>query len=96
MYTEGFPGGSVVKDLPANAEDAGDGGSIPGSGKSPERRYGNPLQYSWLGNSTDRGAQRATVHGVTKSRTRLSDLAHVQREAGQCGTYVPFYRLTPK
>ena len=59
MY--GFPGGSVVKNLPANA---GDAGSIPGSGRSPGERNGNPLQYSCLENPTDRGAWRAIVHGV--------------------------------
>jgi len=52
----GFPGSAVVKNLPANAEAAGDIGSIPGSGKSPRIGNGNPLQYSCLGNSVDRGA----------------------------------------
>ena len=68
----GFPGGSVVKNplpmhrvknLPANA---GDVGSIPGSGRSPGEGNGNPLQYSCLGNPMDRGAWQATFHGVTK------------------------------
>ena len=59
----GFPGGSVVKNPPANA---GDTGSIPGLGRSPGEGNGNPLQYSYLGNSMDRGAWQATVHGVTK------------------------------
>ena len=59
----GFPGGMVVKNLPANAEDAG---SIPGSGKSTGEGDGNPLQYSCLGNSMDTGPWRATVHVVTK------------------------------
>ena len=58
-----FPGGTVVKNLPANA---GDLDSIPGSGRSPEEGNGNPLQYSCLGNPTDRGTWRATVHGVVK------------------------------
>ena len=53
MYFEAFPGGSVVKNLPVNA---GDTGSIPGSGRSPGEGNGNPLQYSCLGNSMDRGA----------------------------------------
>jgi len=48
---EGFPCGSMVKNLPANAGDAGDLGSIPGSGSSPGERSGNPLQYSCLGKS---------------------------------------------
>ena len=52
---------------------SGDLGLIPGSGRSPEEGNGNPLQYSCLGNSTDRGAWWATVHGVTKSQTWLSD-----------------------
>ena len=51
----GFPGGSVVKNLPANAGDPGDVGSILGLGRSPEGN-GNPLQYSWLENPIDRGA----------------------------------------
>jgi len=59
----------VVKNLPANAGDARDAGSIPGSGRSPGEGNGNPLQYSCLGNPMDRGAWQATVHGVTKSQT---------------------------
>ena len=59
----GFPGGSVEKNLPANA---GDMGSIPGSGRSPGEGNDNPLGYSCLGNSMDRGAWWATFDGVTK------------------------------
>jgi len=59
----GFSGCSVVKNLPANA---GDVGSIPDLGRPPGEGNGNPLQYSFLGNSMDRGAWWATVHGVTK------------------------------
>ena len=66
----GFPGGSDSK---SSAHNAGDPGSIPGLGRSPGEGNGNPLQYSCLENSMDGGAQWATVHGVTKSRTRLSD-----------------------
>ena len=66
----GFPGGAVAKTLPVNA---GDAGSISGSGKFPAEGNGNPLQYSCLGNAMDKGAWHAGVHGVTKSRTRLSD-----------------------
>ena len=62
----GFPGGSVVKNPPANA---GDAGSIPGSGRCPEGGNGNPLQHSCLENPMDRGTWWAIVHGVTKSRT---------------------------
>ena len=58
----------VVKNLPANAGDARDGGSTPGLGRSPGKRNGNPLQYSCLENSTDR-AWWATVHEVTNSQT---------------------------
>ena len=66
----GFPGGSEVK---ASACNAGDLGSIPGSGRSPGEGNGNPLQYSFLENPMDGGAWWATVHGVAKSWTRLSD-----------------------
>ena len=60
----GLPGGSVVKNMPANA---GDAGSIPGLRRSSGEGDGNPLQYSCLENTTmDRGARWATVHGVTK------------------------------
>ena len=59
----GFPGGSVVKNLPTKA---GDAGSIPGSGRSPGGGNGNPLQYSFLENSMDRGAWWAAVHEVAK------------------------------
>ena len=67
---QGFPGGSEVK---ASVCNAGDLGSVPGSGRSPGEGNGNPLQYSGLENSMDGGAWRATVYGVAKSRTRLSD-----------------------
>ena len=53
--------------------DAGDRGSIPGSGRSPREGNGNPLQYSCLENAMDRGAWRATVNGVAESRTHLSN-----------------------
>ena len=59
----GLPGGSVIKNLPANTEDARDMGLIPGSGRSPGEGSDNPLQYSCLGNPMNRGAWRATVHG---------------------------------
>ena len=52
-------------------------GSIPGSGRSPRGRHGNPLQYSCLKNPMDRGAWWAIVHGTVKSQTRLSDWAHI-------------------
>ena len=56
-----------------SARNAGDLGSIPGLGRSPGEENGNPLQYSCLENPMDGEAWRATVHGVPKSRTRLSD-----------------------
>ena len=68
-----IPGGSVVKNLPANTGDTGEMGSIPGPGRSSEEGNGNSLQYSCLDDPMDRGAWRATVHGVTKSQTHLSN-----------------------
>ena len=56
MKLHGFPGGAMVKNLPANARDARDPGSIPGSGRSPREENGNLLWYSFLENSMDRGA----------------------------------------
>ena len=64
----------MVKNPHANGGDAGDVDSNPGSGRSPERENGNPLQYSCLKNFMDRIAWWATVHGVTRSQTQLSDL----------------------
>ena len=61
----------MVKNPPAKAGDTRDVGSIPGSGRSPGKGPGNPLQYSCLENPMDRGAWWATVHGVTKSPTQL-------------------------
>ena len=65
--------GTVIKNLPANAGDTGEVGLIPGSGRYPGGGNGNPLQYSCLENLMDRGAWRATVHGVTKTQTQLND-----------------------
>ena len=62
-FLQGFPRGSEDK---ASARNAGDLGSSPGLGRSPETGNGNPLQYSYLGNPMDRGARWATVHGVAK------------------------------
>ena len=67
---QGSPGGSGGKEPACNA---GDLGSIPGSGRSPGEGNGNPLQYSCLENPMDREAWRAAVHGVTKSQTQVSD-----------------------
>ena len=73
MTKFGFPGGSECK---ASACNVGDLGLIPGSGRSPGEGNGNPLQYSCLENHTDGGAWWATVHGVEKSPTRLSDFTY--------------------
>ena len=77
------PGGAVVKNLPANGGDARNMASILGLGRSLEEGNGYPSQYSCLENPMDRGAWQATVHGVAKSRTRLSD---------QARTYSPISR----
>ena len=71
-WEEGFPGGS---DGEESACSVGDLGSIPGPGRSPREGNGNPLHYSCLENPMDGGTWQATVYGVTKSWTRLSDFA---------------------
>ena len=76
----GFPGGSVVKHLPAMQGDTGDSGSIPGSGRSPGGGNGNPFQYQ------ESHGQRnwwAVVHGVAKSRARLSMDTYVHTREGR-------------
>ena len=65
-----------VKNVPANAVGTG---SIPGLGRSPGVGNGNPLQYSYLENPMDRGAQQATVHGVAK-KSDISEHRHTQRK----------------
>ena len=67
----------VVKNPPTNA---GDTGLIPGSGRSPGGGNDNPLQYSCLESSMDRGAWQATIHGVAKSQTQLSHWTHIPGE----------------
>ena len=67
----------MVKNLPATVGDSSDIGSIPGSGRSPGEGNISPLQYFCLENLMDRGAWRATVHGVTKSWTRQSTHTHL-------------------
>ena len=69
-----FPGGSEVK---VSARNVGDLGLIHGLGRIPGEGNSDPLQYSCLGNPMDRGAWWAAVHGVTKSRTRLSDFTYL-------------------
>ena len=76
--SKGFPGGSEGK---VSAYDVGDLGQIPGLGRSSGEGNGNPLQYSCLENPMDREAWQATVHGVAKSRTRLSDFTSLHQEA---------------
>ena len=66
---KGFPGGSDHKESACNV---GGLGSVPGLGRSPGGRHGNPVQYSCLKNPMDRGAWQATVHRVAKSGTQLS------------------------
>ena len=73
-FLKGFLGGAVVKNQPASAGNARDVSLILGSGGSPGVGNGNPLQYSCLENSMDRGAWWITIHGVTKSRTRLTHI----------------------
>ena len=70
MSIESFPGGSDSKEYACSV---GDLSSIPGLGRFPGEGNGNPLQYSGLENSMDRGAWQAIVHGVTKSQTQLSN-----------------------
>ena len=69
----GFPGATALNNLPVNARDTKDAGSIPGLGRSHGEGNGKLLQYSCLENSLDRGAWWVAVHGVTKSQTRLSN-----------------------
>ena len=68
-FRMGFPGCSVVKNLPANARDTADAGPIPGLGRYPGEGNGNPLQCFCLRNPMDREAWRTTVHGVAESDT---------------------------
>ena len=72
VYHVGFPSGTLVKNPLANA---GDSGSILGSGRSPGEGNGNPLQYSCLKSPMDSGAWWATIHGVAKSWTQLERLS---------------------
>ena len=74
----GFPAGSVVKNPPASAGDTEYAGPIPGLGRSPGGGHGNPLQYSCLENPMDRGAWRAIVHRIARSRARLKCLSTAQ------------------
>ena len=80
----------VVKNMPANAEDTREAGSIPRWRRFPGEGNGNPLQYSCLENSTDRGAWWALVHGLTKSWTWLSDY-HFRFHTVTCLTQEHFF-----
>ena len=77
----------VMKNPPADPGDVRDVGSIPGSGRSPGGEHSNPLQCSFLENPMDRGAWRATVHKVAKSRTRVKHLS-MQAQMNGC-SFVP-------
>ena len=79
MLRRGFPGGSMVKNVPDNA---GDAGLITGSERSPGEENGNPLQYSCLGNPMDRGAWWVTVHRAAKNQMQLT--THIYSGARLC------------
>ena len=83
-----FPGGSLVKNLPANA---GDVGLIPGLRRCPGGGNGNPLQYSCLGSAMDRGAWRATVRGVVKESDTAEHTAQVRVNSL---LFCPIWRVT--
>ena len=81
----GFPGGSVVKNLPASAGDTREMGLVPGSGRPPGGGNGNLPQYSCLENSMHRGAWQAIVRGLGKSQTSLSSGAHAHTPDSHLG-----------
>ena len=86
-----FSGGAAVNNSPANAGDSRDADSIPGLGRFPGGRHGNPLQYSCLENPMDGRAWWATVRGVAKSRTRLSNFTfmHWRRKWQPTPVFLP-------
>ena len=86
----GFPGGSVVKNLPASARDAGDMDSVPVTGRPPGGGHSNPLQCSCQEHPVDRGARWASVHGVTKGQTCLSNWAQTFQEVRSRCPLPPF------
>ena len=79
-----FPGGSVVKNLPASV---GDSGSIPGLGRSPGKGNGNRLQYSCLGNPMDKEPGGLQAMGSRKSQTPLSDYAITVKDTQEGGLW---------
>ena len=94
-----FPCGTVVKKPPAKAGDTRDGRDprlIPGLERSPGGGNGNPLKYSYLENSMDRGAWWATVHGVAKSQKELSLHTHTHICLCNFGLYPYFWHRAPK
>ena len=93
----GFSDGLAVKNPARDAGNAGDVGSIPGSGRSPGGENGNPRQDSWLENPMDKGAWWATVHGVAKSRTgpnRAEQREHTHMHTSQ-GAQALFKAVMP-
>ena len=85
----GFLGSAVVKNPPATVGDTRDIGSIPGSGRSPGEGNSSPLQYFCLENPMDRGAWRATVHGIAKSQTRLNNQDRQTSRVGWRSSQLP-------
>ena len=91
LSNKGFPGGSAIKNLPANA---GDPGFISGWRRSLGGAHGNPLQHTCLGNSMHRGAWCVTFHGITKGWTQLKRLStHTCTLSNECKNNV-FYLTT--
>ena len=88
LRIKSFPGGSDGKESACNS---GDPGLIPGSGRSPGEGHGNPLQYSCLENSMDRGAWQAIVHGVTKSWAWLSLVLKTLESSLDCKEIQPVH-----
>ena len=95
QQTPGLPRRFSGKESGTSAGDMRDEGSVPGSGRSPGEGNSNSLQYSCLDNSTDRGAQQAPVHGVAKSRRRLSTHVHPFTISKQYGIQNEVF-LSPK
>ena len=79
MVAQGFPSGSAVQKPPAKA---GEAGWIPGLGRFPKEGNSNPLQYSCLENTRDKGTWQATEHGVTKNRVRHNLVTTQQQQSG--------------
>ena len=84
VITRGFPGGSVIKNKPASEGDTRNTGSTPRSGRSPRGGSGTPHQHSCLRNPRDRAVWHASVHGVAKSQTWLSNWAHTHLIYNSC------------